>query len=419
MPIKEIKTVCFVGAGTMGCVNSLVSGIGGYNALVYDVSDEVLSQVFERQKEIGAYMVDNKIFDQSLVDAGMSRVSIISDPGQAAEDADLLSESVPERLELKRKVHKQFDALCPPKTIMTTNTSGLPVSEIEKAVTRGDRFAALHSHLGSGLVDILGGERTSSETIDILKRYVLSLGGIPLVLKKEKPGYLHNSMLGGVFAASLLLVIDGHVGVKDVDRAWMAGQRHWIGPFGMIDYVGLNVVYDGMMAETPDKDWEVRARKFAGFLHSYIERGELGVKTGKGFYSYPTPAYQRPDFLDGMEDGGPLHNLLFGSLACNAIMLVVDGYADVCDVDKAWMAGQNITTGPFGMLDNKGLGDFLEGLNEPSGVGVYPLGDSKKIAGFLWPYIKRGELGVKTGKGFYTYPNPAYQRPGFLTGGDR
>ncbi|MEA3222544.1 MAG: 3-hydroxyacyl-CoA dehydrogenase NAD-binding domain-containing protein [Thermodesulfobacteriota bacterium] len=418
MPIKEIKTVCFVGAGTMGCVNSLLSGIGGYNALIYDVSAEALSQVFQRQKEAGAYMVDNKIFDQGLVDAGMSRVSLVSDPVQAAEDADLLSESVSERLELKRKVHKQFDALCPPKTIMTTNTSGLPVSEIEKAVTRSDRFAALHSHLGSGLVDIVGGERTSPETIDILKRYVLSLGCIPLVLKREKPGYLYNSMLGGVFAASLLLVIRGRGGVKAIDRAWMAGQKHWIGPFGMMDYVGLNVVYDSMMAENLDRVWEVWAKKIAGFLRPYVERGELGVKTGKGLYLYPSPAYQESDFLKGMEDGGHLHDVLFGSLACNAIMLVVDGYADVDDVDRAWMAGQNVTTGPFGMLDNKGLDDFLEGLNEPSGMWVYQFGNPEEIAGFLRPYVERGELGKKTGKGFYAYPTPAYQRPEFLTDGD-
>ena len=415
MPIKEIKTVCFVGAGTMGCVNALISAIGGYNAVVYDVSAEALSQVYQRQKEAGAYMVDNKIVDQGMVDAGMSRVSIISDPVQAVEHADLLSESVPEQLELKRKVHKQFDALCPPNTIMTTNTSGLPVSEIEKAVTRSDRFAALHFHLGSALVDIMGGKRTSPETIDILKRYVLSLGCIPLVLKKEKPGYLYNSMLGGLIAASLLLVVNGQGDVRDVDRAWMAGQKHFIGPLGMMDFVGLNVIYDSMMAEGLDRPWDPWAKKLAGFMRAYVERGELGVKTGKGFYTYPNPAYQRPDFLEGIEDGGPLYDILFGSQACIAIMLVVDGYADVADVDRAWMAGQNVTTGPFGMLDNKGLDDFLEGLNE---LGIYLFGDAKKIADFLRPYVERGELGVKTGKGFYTYPNPAYQRPDFLIGGD-
>ena len=299
MPIKEIKTVCFVGAGTMGCVNALISAIGGYNAVVYDVSAEALSQVYQRQKEAGAYMVDNKIVDQGMVDAGMSRVSIISDPVQAVEHADLLSESVPEQLELKRKVHKQFDSLCPPKTIMTTNTSGLPVAEIEKAVTRSDRFAALHFHLGSALVDIMGGKRTSPETIDILKRYVLSLGCIPLVLKKEKPGYLYNSMLGGLIAASLLLVVNGQGDVRDVDRAWMAGQKHLIGPLGMMDFVGLNVIYDSMMAEGLDRPWDPWAKKLAGFMRAYVERGELGVKTGKGFYTYPNPAYQRPDFLIG------------------------------------------------------------------------------------------------------------------------
>ncbi|MBP1714514.1 MAG: 3-hydroxyacyl-CoA dehydrogenase (NAD-binding), partial [Deltaproteobacteria bacterium] len=194
MKIEEITTVCFVGAGTMGCYNSLLAGMAGYEALVWDVSAEALDQVPARLRELGARLVEADLFSQSEIDQGMARVSAVSEPKQAAAKADLLSESVFERLDLKRRVHKQFDDLCPPRTIMTTNTSGLPVSEIESAVARGDRFAALHFHLLSRLVDVMGGPRTAPETIDILKRYVRSLGGIPLQMKKEKPGYLFNSV---------------------------------------------------------------------------------------------------------------------------------------------------------------------------------------------------------------------------------
>ncbi len=143
MPINEIKTVTFIGSGTMGCYNSLLSGIGGYDAVLFDVSDERLQLSEITQEVIGASLVEKDIFTAEQVAEGRKHIRLETDPVRAVENADLLSESVPEKLELKRSVHQQFDTLCPPHTIMTTNTSGLLVSEIEDVVQRGNRFAAM------------------------------------------------------------------------------------------------------------------------------------------------------------------------------------------------------------------------------------------------------------------------------------
>ena len=206
MTIREIDTICYVGAGTMGRANSLVAAISGYNAVIYDIAEENLAGVVAYQSEFGAYLVENGYCSAQELAAAPARVTCVSDLAEAVANADLVSESVIEELAIKREVHRKLDQICPERTILTTNTSGLLVSNIESAVVRGDRFAALHSHLRSPLVDIVGGPRTSAATIDILTRYVLSTKLVPLVLHRENPGYVLNALLGPVVTTAMLLV---------------------------------------------------------------------------------------------------------------------------------------------------------------------------------------------------------------------
>lgn len=301
MPIDEVKKVCVVGAGTMGSRISLQCAIHGYEVTVYDVSEEVLQRAPARQKEIAERIVTMGALSRDEVDGGLTRVTFTADPKEAAANADLLSESVFERVPLKREIHAQFDELCPPGTILTTNTSSLLVSDIEDAVRRGDKFAAMHFHGIGSLVDIMRGPRTSDETVAILKRFVRSVGEVPMVMKKEKGGYLYNSMLGGLLRAAWELVAGGYAEPQDVDRAYMLVTRNPVGPFGMMDGIGLNVIADaGSAARSQGGD--MLPQETGELLRPYIERGDLGMKTGKGFYTYPNPAYQQPDFLSGGDD---------------------------------------------------------------------------------------------------------------------
>jgi enoyl-CoA hydratase / 3-hydroxyacyl-CoA dehydrogenase len=412
--IEEIKTVCFVGGGTMGCFNALLAGIAGYEALVWDHSPETLGGLPERLKEFGDFLVQKALINSDQLAAGLPRIHPVDNPQQASARADLLSESVFERLDLKRQVHEHFDRLCPAHTIMTTNTSNLLLSRIESAVSRGDRFAALHSHLGSGLFDIVGGPRTSKKTIDILTRYVRSLGGIPLILRKERPGYLYNAMFGPILGRALMLLIEGRANLQDIDRAWMTGRNTEAGPFAMMDFIGLNVILDSSTENLSDPTRAEHARKVIQLLSPMVERGELGVKTGKGFYTYPDPAFAQPDFRAGKAFREPLYDALFSGLAVTALLLVIDEYATAHDVDRAWMAAQHDEMGPLGMLDQRGLDVFAAQLEDPDILGPVLPEDKLRIQAFLGTYLDRGHLGAKSGRGFYDYPEAAYKNPGFL-----
>ena len=184
--IDEIKQVCFIGAGTQGCMNSIICSAHGYQSVLYDVSDEVLKAAPTRLQMISGFFAEREIVPKDLLEESLPRIAVVSDLSKAVADADLLNESVPERLELKRKVHKELDELCPPKTIQTTNTSSLLLSDIETSVNRGDKFAAFHFNGGSPLLDITGGPRTSAATIDLLTRFAKSIGLEPVVIQKEK-----------------------------------------------------------------------------------------------------------------------------------------------------------------------------------------------------------------------------------------
>lgn len=415
MTIGEIKTVCFVGAGTMGCFNSLVAGLAGYEALVWDQSSEALDQMPHRLDEMGARLVERGYFTQAQMDEGLPRIHQDSDPVKVAARADLLSESVFEKLDLKRKVHRQFEDLCPSHTILTTNTSSLLVSRIEEAVSCGERFAALHAHLFSGLFDIVGGPRTSPETIEILTRYVRSLGGLPIVLRKERPGYLYNTMFGSTLRTAMMLVIEGRARMEDVDRAWMSGFNALAGPFGMMDYIGLNVILDGATENLMNAEKAEDSQKIIELVHPLVDRGDLGAKTGKGFYNYPDPVFSLPGFVSERAPRDHLVDDFLVVLGTTALLLVIEEYATFPEVDLAWMVAKHADLGPFAMIDKKGLDLFTALLETGPGRLVQPM-NKQKILAFLDPYLKRGDWGAKTGRGFYSYPDPAFSRPEFLLG---
>ena len=367
MKITEINTVCFIGAGTMGCANAITAGLAGYKVIIFDISTISLDSVPLRLKEIGNFLAMQGLVPQSEVENVISKIKTTNDLVVATAHADLISESVFENLDVKREVHKQLDRLCLPHTIITTNTSSFLVSEIDDVVSndRGRLFAALHSHLGSVLVDIVGGPRTLLSTIDILERYVLSINALPLVLKKETRGYVLNAMLGPVLATSMLLCQSGNATVAEIDRAWMSQQVVKIGPFGLIDLFGLNVVYESSQNPRPLSDYEINKAKIMALLKPYIELDELGAKKGKGFYSYPNPDYARPDFLS-VEDDMKEYNysLLRSALINAAVTLAVNDVASPDIIDNAWKVAMTSPSGPFELLNGLGGEIYLELLNE-------------------------------------------------------
>ncbi|MGI9265619.1 MAG: 3-hydroxyacyl-CoA dehydrogenase NAD-binding domain-containing protein [Gammaproteobacteria bacterium] len=359
-PIEEIKTVCFVGAGTMGCINSLVTALAGYQVELYDVSEESLKQVPQRYKELSAFLVGANFCKPSQLTEAFNRISVGADLEKATRNADLVNESVFENLDLKRDLHRRLDEICPEKSILTTNTSSLLVSEIEDVVQRGDRFAAFHAYMGSRLIDIVAGSRTSPDVVDLLVRYAESLKLTPIVLKNEHPGYVMNFLLQSVLVTSILLVVGGAATKEEVDRSYMSRLNAPMGPFGVMDMIGLDLIYSQMIQPNGDDDHRNRQALMAEYFRNFVESGDLGMKSGKGFYSYPLPAYSKPDFLQAESDDSAIFYPIVTGLVRSAVMIALANVADPEDIDRTWQVATELEHGPFDLLEQVGREAFIE-----------------------------------------------------------
>jgi 3-hydroxybutyryl-CoA dehydrogenase len=300
MKIEEIHTILVIGAGTLGGQIALQCAMHGFEVNLYDISGEALDKGMQL---IHGY-VDGLSGAGSLTEAqaaaALGRIHPLTDPQKAAQ-AELVSESVPEDPQLKGKVFAQFNALCPPQTIFTTNTSTLVPSMYAQATGRPDRFAALHFHgyvWISNVVDIMPHPGTSVETLDLLESFAHRIGQIPIRLAKESYAYVLNAMLNAVLRAATSLAAKQVTSFENVDRAWMGVMKMPVGPFGILDQVGIETAYDiNQYWAKALNDPELQAN--ADFLKTYVDQGWLGVKTGRGFYSYPNPEFLKPGFVSG------------------------------------------------------------------------------------------------------------------------
>ena len=291
MRIDDVRTVLIVGAGTMGQQIGLQCAMYGYNVTLYDISQSALRAATEQVKAYAAHLVAWGRLTRQEADAALARITTTNNPKQAAAQADLLSESVPEDPKLKGKVLAKFNRLCPAHTIFTTNTSELMPSVFAKETGRPEQFAAFHFHQHvweANVADIMPHPGTSQATMELLRAFAESIGQVPIVLKKEHPAYVFNNMLNALSGAVLDLAINDVASVEDIDRAWTGVMKTLVGPFGILDFVGLDLAWqiNEMFAEVSG-DTQHQAR--ADFLKQYVDKGWLGVKSGRGFYTYTNP----------------------------------------------------------------------------------------------------------------------------------
>lgn len=383
MTIEELSTVCFVGAGTMGCSNSLVAAVSGYEVVLHDAMEPTLAGVAARHSEIGGFLVEVGYCSADALEAGLTRVRLAADLAEATAAADLVSESVFEDVDIKRDLHRRLDEICPDHTILTTNTSALLVSDIEDVVDRGDRFAALHSHLGSLLFDIVGGPRTSPATIETLRRYVTSLSGVPLVLRKEHRGYLFNALNGPILATAVQLVLNDSGSIQDVDRTWMLDRSAPMGPFAQIDLFGIDLVLDSWRRPSDDPARRALQTRVVRFLSGYVDSGRLGQKSGEGFYTYPSPAYRAPGFVDASSSSPGISRALLVALVCAAVALAADDVASRDDIDLAWTAATSLGIGPFGIVEEMGTDAVVAMLADQVADGLLAADVAERTQRFL------------------------------------
>ena len=301
MKIDEVRHILSLGAGTMGQQIALHCAMHGYDVTVYDLSSDVLRDAAARVRAYAGVLVDKKRLTPSASSEALSRITFTSKPENAA-NVDLVTESIPEDLDLKARVFAQFNKICPPRAIFTTNTSTLLPSMFAEATGRPVQFAALHFYQfvwEANLVDIMPHAGTSPETVELLRAFAKRIGQVPLVLKKEHARYVMNDFMEAINSTAIRLFESDVASVKDIDRAFMIVMGVPRGPFAILDHVGLDTVWHIMESNARLARSHEALAAAEKFKKQYIDKGLLGVKAGKGFYTYPNPAYERRGFLTG------------------------------------------------------------------------------------------------------------------------
>ncbi len=300
--MEKIQRVLIIGAGTMGLQIGFQCAAHGCDVVVHDASTEAMAKGPERVKAYAREIEAARAWEPARLSAGLERMSFVADLAEAARDVDLVSESVPEDPKLKGEVFARLNRLCPAHTIFATNTSTLVPSQFAKATGRPSQLLAFHFHTpvwASNVVDVMGHAGTSPEIVEAMRAFGERIGQVPIVLAKESGGYVFNAMLSALNREALTLAANGVATPEDVDRAWMGVMKTGIGPFGIMDLIGLDTVH------TITDYWARRLvvdrqlHKNAAFLKPFIEEGRLGRKTGRGIYSYPGPAFEKKGFASG------------------------------------------------------------------------------------------------------------------------
>lgn len=290
-----IKKICIIGAGTLGSRIALQSAISGFTVTVYDIHQKSLDFSQRTMEKIVKQLAKSGQISETEISAIFPRIKFTLDAKEAVADADLINESVTEEIEIKKKVWKQFGEIAPEKTWFTTNTSYLLPSMFAEESGRPAKFCAFHFHdvFYSRVVDIMPHPGTDPVMIPMLEELGRKLNQVPVLVKKENPGYIFNTMLMALIGAAGKLLTREVGSIEDIDKSWMVNFHMPMGPFGILDSIGLDTAWH-VTHKLPD----AASQAFAALLKTYIDEGKLGEKSGEGFYIYPNPAYKNQNFLN-------------------------------------------------------------------------------------------------------------------------
>lgn len=281
-----IQTIGVLGAGSMGIGIVHTAAQAGYNVIVCDMDMAFIDkQLGGVQKQLAKNVEKGKM-DQATMDAILGRITKTTDR-KAFADVDYMIEVVVEDVGIKKQVLGELDEILKPDVILATNTSSISISMLAGFTKRADKFVGMHFFNPvpvMRLCEIIRGYSTSDETVAIASEVAQKMGKTTVEVKKDTPGFLVNRVMMPQFLEAIRLVETGVASPADIDTAVKLGLNYPMGPFELMDFTGIDIsklVLDVFFEETKNSFW---APPYT--LKAIVNSGNLGKKTGKGWYDY-------------------------------------------------------------------------------------------------------------------------------------
>ena len=390
-----IDRVAVIGAGSMGHGIAEVAAIGGYSVTLRDIEAELVREGYDQiEWSLGKLAESGQLGEDP--EAVLDRIGTEVDLEPAVADADLVIEAAPERLDLKRELFADLDAHAPEGALLATNTSSLSITEIAAATDRPGQVLGLHFFnppVKMALVEVIHGAETSEATAEAGRAWVESIGKTPITVRKDVHGFVVNTVLVPFMEEAAFMLEAGETSVRAADAAMVYRRGYPMGPFELNDFGGIDIGYHFREQAGQPVPEPVEAK---------VEAGDLGRKTGKGFYDYEDGS--GPDYEPG--DGEGFDTLRVEARMVNeAARLVGDDVATPEAIDLGLRLGGRFPEGTCRTGDKLGLERVLaklRELHEATGAERYEPAD------YLVELVEAGHTGEGAGRGFYDYADPPY-----------
>lgn len=360
MKIEDIRKVTVLGAGTMGHGIAQLAAASGYTVVLRDISQEILDNALKNIRGSLERLVQRGRLSENDLKSTLSRISTATDLKEAAREADIIIEAVPENIDLKLRIFKEADNCAPKEAVFTSNTSSLSITDIAESVTNPRRFVGMHFFNPPAvmrLVEIVPGKKTSGEALETATAFAARLGKTPVNVKKDSPGFIVNRILITYINEAAKVVSRGDSKIVEIDSGMQYKAKFPMGPFLLSDLIGIDIVYSVL------KVFESKLGSFykaSPPIERLYQAQKLGRKTGEGFYVYKEGNPKIPE-----EAGARFETKnLFALMLNEASKLVLEEVAEQSDIDTAMKLGANLPEGPFEAAKRLGTRSLIDSLKE-------------------------------------------------------
>lgn len=361
----EIKNITVLGSGIMGHGIAQVSAMAGYNIVIRDIEQQFLDKAMEKITWSLDKLVSKKKISDDQRNEIFSRIKPIVDLNDAVHDCDLVIEAVPEIMELKKKVYAELDKAADDRVIFASNTSTLPITEIANTISRPDKFIGIHFFNPPQLmklVEVIPGQETSNDVIDLTINFVKSVSKIPVTCRKDVPGFIVNRLFIPLVHEACYVMERQKIQQAEIDSAVKFRLGFPMGIFELADFTGLDVIHKATT------EMHVRDKKVI-LPHTRIEQlfneKKLGQKSGEGFYKYADDKYERISLSKELaQKCDPIQ--IIANILNNAAWLITNNASDANEIEKAANLGLGLKKPLFESAKEIGMQKIVDELKQLS-----------------------------------------------------
>ena len=359
----RVKNITVLGSGIMGHGIAQVSATAGYNVVLRDIEQKFLDNAMEKIKWSLDKLVSKQKISQTEADDIFSRIKPVVDLKDSVKDCQLVIEAVPEILDLKRKVYEELDQAANKDVIFASNTSTLPITEIANTTSRPEKFIGIHFFNPPQLmklVEIIPGQKTAKEVVDLTLDFVKSVKKEPILCRKDVPGFIINRLFIPLVHEACYVMDRQQCQLTEIDSAVKFKLGFPMGIFELADFTGMDVIHKATI------EMYLRDKKVINPHHKieqlYNEK-KLGQKSGEGFYKYSADKYERIPLSEELaEKCNPIQ--IVANILNNAAWLITNQASDVAEIEKAAQLGLGLKKPLFETAKEYGISNIVNELKQ-------------------------------------------------------